>query len=107
MIRLSFNAAHYLQSEDRIHRLGLSSDARPTVEFVECEDSIDQVVRERLTLKVAIMASALNDSSLKVEPDIYEEDEEDESDMDNIANDLSVDDARAVIDYFFDGDSDA
>ena len=102
----SFNAAHYLQSEDRIHRLGLSSDARPTVEFVECEDSIDQVVRERLTLKVAIMASALNDSSLKVEPDIYEEDE-DESDMDNIANDLSVDDARAVIDYFFDGDSDA
>lgn len=103
----SFNAAHYLQSEDRIHRLGLSSDARPTVEFVECEDSIDQVVRERLTLKVAIMASALNDSSLKVEPDIYEEDEEDESDMDNIANDLSVDDARAVIDYFFDGDSDA
>ena len=44
---------------------------------------------------------------MKVEPDIYEEDEEDESDMDNIANDLSVDDARAVIDYFFDGDSDA
>ena len=33
----SFNAAHYLQSEDRIHRLGLPKDARPTVEFVECE----------------------------------------------------------------------
>ena len=41
----SFNAAHYMQSEDRIHRLGLSPDAKPQIEFVECEDSIDQVVR--------------------------------------------------------------
>ena len=55
----SFNAAHYLQSEDRIHRLGLAPDAKPTVEFVECENSIDQVVRERLSLKVSIMARRL------------------------------------------------
>ena len=57
----SFNAAHYMQSEDRIHRLGLSPDAKPQIEFVECEDSIDQVVRTRLELKVKTMAQALED----------------------------------------------
>lgn len=101
----SFNAAHYLQSEDRIHRLGLAQDATPTVEFVECENSIDQVVRERLTLKVSVMASALNDSSLRVDPNVFEYDDE-ESDIDDIANNLSVDDAKAVIDYFFNGGDD-
>lgn len=101
----SFNAAHYLQSEDRIHRLGLAADAKPTVEFVECENSIDQVVRERLTLKVSIMASALNDSSLRVDPNVFEYDDG-ETDIDDITNNLSVDDAKAVLDYFFNGGSD-
>lgn len=101
----SFNAAHYLQSEDRIHRLGLAADAKPTVEFVECENSIDQVVRERLTLKVSTMASALNDSSLRVDPNVFEYDDG-ESDIDDITNNLSIDDARAVLDYFFNGGSD-
>ncbi len=98
----SFNAAHYMQSEDRIHRLGLPSDARPTVEFVECEDSIDQVVRSRLELKVRTMARALEDSSLKVEISSIDYDEEAE-DYDS----LTTEDARAVIDYFFSGDQDA
>ena len=95
----SFNAAHYLQSEDRIHRLGLASDAHPLVEFVECEDSIDQVIRERLTHKVNIMAMALNDQSLKVEPGVFDYDDEEEND----ANTLTTDDAKAVIAYFFSG----
>ncbi len=95
----SFNAAHYLQSEDRIHRLGLAADAHPTVEFVECESSIDQVVRRRLENKVSIMANALNDSSLKVEPAFI--DFEDEND--NIADSINEEDAKAVIDYFFSG----
>ena len=92
----SFNAAHYLQSEDRIHRLGLPKDAQPTVEFVECENSIDQVVRERLAFKVKSMANALNDSSLKVDPNGFDYDDED-SDM----NELNIDDAKAIIAYFF------
>lgn len=101
----SFNAAHYLQSEDRIHRLGLAADAKPTVEFVECENSIDQVVRERLTLKVSIMATALNDTSLRVDPNVFEYDDG-ETDVDDITNNLSVDDAKAVLNYFFNGGSD-
>lgn len=96
----SFNAAHYLQSEDRIHRLGLPADAHPLVEFVECEESIDQVVRQRLTYKVSIMAKALNDTSLKVDPAFIDYDDED----DNIAESINEDDAKAVIEYFFSGD---
>lgn len=92
----SFNAAHYLQSEDRIHRLGLAPDAHPIVEFVECENSIDQVVRERLAYKVRTMADALNDSSLKVDPNGFEYDQEDTDD-----NELNMDDAKAIIAYFF------
>lgn len=97
----SFNAAHYLQSEDRIHRLGLPSDAQPCIEFVECENSIDQVIRERLSNKVNTMARALNDTSLNVtiaDVDFDEEAEEYDS--------LTADDAQAVIDYFFSEDKD-
>lgn len=94
----SFNAAHYMQSEDRIHRLGLAPDAKPQVEFVECEDSVDQVVRSRLELKVRTMAKALEDSSLSVEISSVDYDEEAE-DYDS----LTVDDAKAVIEYFFSG----
>lgn len=95
----SFNAAHYMQSEDRIHRLGLSPDAKPQIEFVECEDTIDQVVRTRLELKVKTMAQALEDSSLSVEISSVDYDEEAE-DYDS----LTADDAKAVIEYFFSGD---
>lgn len=92
----SFNAAHYLQSEDRIHRLGLAPDAKPVVEYVECENSIDQVIRDRLAYKVNIMADALNDSSLRVNPAEYEYDDESEDD-----ENITEGDAKAIIDYFF------
>lgn len=97
----SFNAAHYLQSEDRIHRLGLPEDAHPQVEFVECEDSIDQTIRARLTHKVDVMAAALNDESLHVAPNDYSYDEDDFEE--DVIENISVDDAKAVIDYFFGG----
>lgn len=87
-----------MQSEDRIHRLGLAHDAKPQIEFVECEESIDQVVRARLEQKVKTMAQALEDSSLSVEISSIEYDEEAE-DYDS----LTADDAKAVIDYFFSG----
>ena len=82
-------------------RLGLSPDAKPQIEFVECEDSIDQVVRTRLELKVKTMAKALEDSSLSVEISSVDYDEEAE-DYDS----LTADDAKAVIDYFFSGGQD-
>ena len=93
----SFNATHYLQSEDRIHRLGLAPGVQPHVEIVECEDSIDQVISARLTQKIDRMAVALEDESLNVTPDAidYLDDDLDEEDA------LTSDDAQAIRDYFF------
>jgi SNF2 family DNA or RNA helicase len=64
----TFNAAHYLQSEDRIHRLGLAPDQQTVIEIVECEGTLDETVRERLKQKIGAMAEALEDSSLKPDP---------------------------------------
>lgn len=64
----TFNAAHYLQSEDRIHRVGLDKDQRTTIEIVECANTVDETVRERLVQKVGAMAEALDDRSLHIDP---------------------------------------
>ena len=91
----SFNAAHYLQSEDRIHRLGLRPNQTPVVEILECEDTLDEVIRARLNSKINTMATALNDSSLRID-NIPLEVEENGSGLDD-------DDVQAILSYFFDG----
>lgn len=64
----TFNAAHYLQSEDRIHRFGLPPDQDTIVEIVECLGTVDETVLARLDYKIKQMADALEDSSLGVDP---------------------------------------
>lgn len=64
----TYNAAHYLQSEDRIHRLGLAQDETTTLEILECRGTIDESVRNRLSLKTSRMAQALEDESLQIDP---------------------------------------
>ena len=93
----SFNAAQYLQSEDRIHRLGLEKDQHPYIEILECKDSIDEVISQRLTAKVDQMSIALNDPSLTVDAIPYDfECDENE--------DINSDDVKALIEYFFGGE---
>ncbi len=66
----SYNAAHFLQSVDRIHRLGLLPE---TVTFVHVMESvapgvigaIDYSVRRRLITKLNMMATALEDIDLR------------------------------------------
>lgn len=60
----SFNAAHFLQSVDRIHRLGLPPDQITTVEVIEARGTIDQRVSQRLAAKIEAMARILNDRGL-------------------------------------------
>ena len=72
----SFNAAQYLQSEDRIHRFGLPKDQLTHLEVVECIDTIDETVRLRLGIKVDAMAAVLNDSHLNISPLQISEDAE-------------------------------
>ena len=64
----TFNAAHYLQSVDRIHRLGLEEHERPLIEILVSENSIDQVVWRRLNEKITAMLRALNDHEILPNP---------------------------------------
>lgn len=75
----NYNAAQYLQSMDRIHRVGLPKDIETIIEIVECKDSIDESVEERLNDKIGKMSEILNDTSLK--PEYQYSDEELEDDM--------------------------
>lgn len=91
----TFNAAHYLQSEDRIHRFGLPADQKTTIEIVECLDSVDETVRMRLNLKIGAMAEALEDSSLK--PDPIALDPIDIDDYEEYSTGLSSEDIEALL----------
>lgn len=94
----TYNAAHYLQSEDRIHRLGLQPHESPTVELLICPGSIDESVQSRLEAKVATMANALNDSSLTIGARQYVPFEV-EDDPESESEDLDEDDVRSILDW--------
>lgn len=89
----TFNAAHFLQSIDRIHRLGLDDDENPHVQILISEDSIDEGVDARLTWKIQQMLAALNDSTIYPNPIVYDEEEEigdlDSGDFDEMLDHLS------------------
>lgn len=74
----SYNAAHFLQSVDRIHRLGLSDDIETNVELVISPDSIDQSVERRLAEKINRMSQVLSDPSLLIEVEYADEEIESE-----------------------------
>ena len=50
-IERSFNAAHFIQSKDRIHRYGLAEDVVTNYYYLISENSIDEVIEDRLSLK--------------------------------------------------------
>jgi len=60
----TFNAAHYLQSVDRIHRLGLPPETITRIEILEARDTVDQRVSQRLRVKLDAMARILADPGL-------------------------------------------
>ena len=47
----SFNAAHFIQSKDRIHRYGLPSDVKTNYYYLISADSIDETINDRLSIK--------------------------------------------------------
>ncbi len=60
----TFNAAHFLQSVDRVHRLGLADDIVTRVEILEARWTIDTRVATRLKAKIDSMSVILNDPGL-------------------------------------------
>lgn len=55
----SFNCAHYLQSLDRIHRLGLEPQQKTYYHLILASHTIDEVVHNRLKSKIKKMRSVL------------------------------------------------
>lgn len=88
----SFNAAHFLQSIDRIHRLGLDKSIKTNVEILVSEGSIDEVLQVRLNEKILMMGAILDDPYLKTlaydpyDISVNEEDGIDAKDFEVISN---------------------
>ncbi|WP_244483440.1 DEAD/DEAH box helicase [Mesorhizobium sp. 1M-11] len=93
----TFNAAHYLQSEDRIHRFGLPKYQKTIIEIVECVGTVDETVRTRLKFKIDQMANALEDSSLRPDPiPIDPTDVAEVDDPEEYTTGLQLEDVRAL-----------
>jgi SNF2 family DNA or RNA helicase len=72
----NYNAAQFLQSQDRIHRLGLKPDTVTEVEILVVSDTVDEHVTRRLETKVRRMGAVLADRSLHVEPEVTDLDQD-------------------------------
>jgi SNF2 family DNA or RNA helicase len=72
----NYNAAQFLQSMDRIHRLGIPENVDTTIEIVRAPNTIDELVNSRLIEKIEKMSEVLDDNSLRVEPITIELDED-------------------------------
>jgi len=92
----TFNAGQYLQSLDRIHRLGLPPGTRTTMTFLVSEGTIDQRVDERVAEKAHRLAGMLNDPDLVEmalpDDEDYGEPIEDEQDLRLLLGHLHGDD---------------
>ena len=60
----TFNAGQYLQSIDRIHRLGLAPDQETRITFLATVGTIDEVVDERIREKALRLGEMLEDPDL-------------------------------------------
>jgi SNF2 family DNA or RNA helicase len=63
-VERTFNAGQYLQSLDRIHRLGLAPGTDTNITFLLTEGTIDEAVDARVNLKAERLGSMLNDPDL-------------------------------------------
>lgn len=68
-----FAAGRYLQSLDRIHRLGLPHDAQVNVTVLVASQTIDQVVEQRLSQKLRFMGAVLDDPDVEELADLSED----------------------------------
>ena len=95
----TFNAAHYLQSIDRIHRLGLSKNTDVRVDVLEARWTIDGRVASRLKSKIDSMSKILNDpglAALAYDPlDVVEE----------FPGGIQIEDVEEIVDHIVEGEA--
>ncbi|MEW1952308.1 DEAD/DEAH box helicase [Terrabacter sp. NPDC080008] len=68
-----FAAGRFLQSLDRIHRLGLSHDTTTRITVLVSEGTIDEIVASRLADKLTFMGGILDDPAVQQLADLDEE----------------------------------
>jgi SNF2 family DNA or RNA helicase len=62
----TFNAGQFMQSRDRIHRVGLTPDEIVTYHLLVTQGTIDQTVHDRLLAKEGRMLALLDDPNIPV-----------------------------------------
>jgi superfamily II DNA or RNA helicase len=68
-----FAAGRFLQSLDRIHRLGLAQETETRITVLASEGTIDEVVAQRLNDKLQFMGQILDDPAVQQLADLDEE----------------------------------
>ena len=51
----------FLQSRDRIHRVGLTKEQNPNFYYIISKDSVDEVIDNRLQEKIKLMEDLIDD----------------------------------------------
>jgi len=64
----NYNAAHYIQSEDRIHRIGLPPGVQTYITILSSPGTVDESVDRRLQAKVSSMQLVLDDPDMSIQP---------------------------------------
>lgn len=68
-----FSAGRFLQSLDRIHRLGLAPSTITKITVLAATGTIDEIVEDRLARKLEFMGGILDDPNVRVLGDLEEE----------------------------------
>ena len=82
-IERSFNAAHFVQSKDRIHRFGLKPSDETHYYYILAKDSIDETINTRLEEKEIRMTEIMESMPIPL--------------FENINQDLGNEDIKALI----------
>ncbi|WP_433585816.1 DEAD/DEAH box helicase [Microbacterium hydrocarbonoxydans] len=61
----TFNAGQYLQSVDRIHRLGLDPDTETRITFLITRGTVDEVIDARVRDKAVLLGEMLDDPDIE------------------------------------------
>ena len=103
----NYNAAHYLQSKDRIHRIGMDKNTKVNIKIYQSgKDSIDHHIENRLFQKCSAMADFLNDKGIIPRPQILDSyegyDQEEEYNEDKIYNETysNDEDSNSLMSFF-------
>lgn len=67
----NFNAAQYMQSKDRIHRVGLPEGVITNYYYILAEDTIDKLIHERVLEKERIMLDVIEGNTVPLFDDDF------------------------------------